>query len=102
MTREELLSIPKRDLFETLHDVRAVYIIPSDKVHDSGYACFDFVAVKGENLDEYIGFGSGCDAVKIIGNLNLGVDCEKDNHCVRLWSMRPFSVSPDASTIELY
>lgn len=41
--REELLSIPKRKWDEEIHGVDVVYIIPSRRKHDSGYACMDFV-----------------------------------------------------------
>lgn len=102
MTKKELLSIPKRKWDEVLHDVNAIYFIPSKRIHDSGYICFDLIAVKGKNHEEYIGFGGGCDAVKISGDVDICFDCEKDNGCIRLWSRRPFSVSVDCSTIELY
>ena len=102
MTKEELLSVPKRKWNETLHGVRAVYIIPSDNIHDSGYACFNFVAVKGEKMNKYVGFGGNCDVVRCRKGLDIRFDCEPDNGCVRLWSENPFSISPDLSTIEFY
>lgn len=42
--RKELLAVPKRKWNEVLTDVTGVYVIPSGRKHDSGYACMDFVA----------------------------------------------------------
>ena len=43
-TRKELLAIPKRNWNEMLCDVSGVYVMPSGRKHDSGWACMDFVA----------------------------------------------------------
>jgi len=53
MTREEFKAIPKRDWKEDITDVSGVYILPSGRKHESGWAIMDFVAVKkdGNKID---------------------------------------------------
>lgn len=57
MTRKELLAVPKRKYGETLTSVRGVWVIPSRRKHESGWATMDLVAETPEGL---VGFGE-CD-----------------------------------------
>ena len=97
ITRKNLLQIPKRKWNEVLHNVNAVYIIPSRRKHDSGYACMEFVAVfKGGR--EMIRFGGGCDSVSLEGQ-HFNMECMYPSGIISIWNDRGFSVSDDVSTI---
>ena len=70
MNKKELLSIPKRKWYETLSGVSGVYVIPSRRKHDSGWACMDFVA-EFSNDRPMVRFGGGCDVVNFVGEDDL-------------------------------
>lgn len=89
MTKEELLSVPKRKWDKELTDVRAIYIISSNQIHDSGYQCMDMVAIIGENLDEYVGFGCDTDSLHISKIEDIGIDVHPNNGCIRLFARQP-------------
>lgn len=99
--REELMSIPKRKWDEEIHGVDAVYIIPSRRKHDSGYACMDFVAsFNGYKGKPMVRFGGGCDDVRLKGN-HFRIDCEYPSRIIHIWNDRTsFSVSCDISSID--
>lgn len=103
MTKEELLNVPHRDYnSEELTDVRAIYIIPTNSIHDSGYQCIDMVAAIGEEFDKYVKFGDGTDAVHITNMKDIVIDVNPKNGCVRLLANRPkrFRVlTPDCSSV---
>ena len=97
--REELLSAPKRKWDDTLHGVDEVYILPSRKKHDSGYACMDFIAGFSKNKP-MVRFGGGCDDVRLKGN-HFRIDCEYPSRIIRIWNDRTsFSISHDLSSID--
>lgn len=98
MNRKELLSIPKRKWDKTLHGVTGVYVIPSGRKHDSGWACMDFVAEFSDDR-RMVRFGGGCDAVSLIGS-NFRMDCEHPSRIIHIWSLKTFSVSHDLSSID--
>lgn len=95
MTRKELLAVPKRKWDETLENVSCVYVIPSRRKHDSGYACMDFVA---ETSSGQIGFGLHCDDVSFEGK-HFRMDCIHPSGIIRIWNRNKFSVSGDVSSI---
>ena len=95
--REELLSVPKRKWDNELHGVDSVYIIPSRRKHDSGWACMDFVAVSDGKSP--VRFGGGCDDVLLNGN-HFRIDCEYPSRIIRIWNDRTsFSITSDLSSI---
>lgn len=96
MNRKELLNTPKRKWDEELKNVFAVFVIPSRRKHDSGWACMDFVAVFSDN--SCIRFGGGCDDVSFMGE-HFQMDCVHPNGILRIHNSRGFSVSPDVSSI---
>lgn len=54
ITRKELLSVPCREWDKVIKDACSVYIIPSGRKHDSGYACMDmveFYTIQEKRLD---------------------------------------------------
>ena len=96
-TKETLLKVPARKWDEILQGVQAVYVIPTDELHDSGYACMRFVAEKKSG--ELIRFGGGCDAVSFRGKY-FKMDCLPGSKIIRIWNYGTFSVSPDISSID--
>ena len=100
MTRKELLAFPKRKWDETLHNVSGVYVIPSRRKHESGWACMDFVAEVSANSSlPMIRFGGGCDDVRFKGD-RFRMDCEYPSGIIHIWNYKPFSISHDLSSID--
>jgi len=99
--RELLLSVPKRKWDDVIHGVDAVYIIPSRRKHDSGYACMDFVAAfNGNKKRPKVRFGGGCDDVRLNGN-HFRIDCEYPSRIIRIWNDRTsFYITHDLSSID--
>ncbi len=100
--RKELLSVPKRKWDDVIHGVDAVYIIPSGRKHESGYACMDFVAsFDGNKGKPMVRFGGVCDDIRLNGN-HFRIDCEYPSRIIRIWNDRTsFSITPDLSSINL-
>lgn len=46
MTRKEFEALPGRDWNKDIGPFDSMVILPSRRLHDSGYRCMDFVAVK--------------------------------------------------------
>lgn len=98
MNRKELLQIPKRKWNEELKGTCGVYVIPSGRKHDSGWACMDFVAEFRDNRP-MVRFGGGCDDVSFWGH-HFRMDCEHPSRIIHIWNSHgTFSVSHDVSSI---
>lgn len=95
MTRKELLEVPKRKWDEILTGVSFVWVIPSRRKHDSGWACIDFVASTPKGL---VRFGGGCDDVSFEGNY-FRMDCDYKTKLLRIWNNRKFTIDCDGSSI---
>ena len=98
--REELLSVPKRKWDETIRSVSTVYIIPSKRKHESGYACMDLVAVTDrDHGNRAVRFGGGCDDISLRGN-HFRIDCEHPSRIIRIWNSHgTFLITDDLSSI---
>lgn len=96
MTRKELMRVPKRDPCETLLNVAGVYVIPSGRKHESGWACMDFVATFYDR--PMVRFGGKCDSVSFDG-FHFHMDCTYPNRVVHIWNVYPFHISQDSDTI---
>lgn len=97
--RKELLEVPKRDWKQILHGVSGVYVIPSGRKHESGYACMDFVATF-QKKKEKVRFGGGCDDVSFMGT-HFRMDCDWPSRIIHIWNSHgTFSVSTDISSID--
>lgn len=95
MTRKELLAVPKRKRDEELL-AEGVWVIPSGRKHDSGWACMDFVAITPEGP---IGFGGRCDDVGFEGS-HFRMDCDYPSRTIHIWNSRgAFTISRDLSSI---
>lgn len=94
---EDLESIPRRKWLETIKTA-LVYVFPSKRIHDSGFACMDFVAVLPDLTR--VRFGGGCDSVSFFGKA-FQMDC-MPNGIIRIFNQRGFTVSCDVSSIFFY
>lgn len=96
MNRTELLAVEKRKWDKPLYNVSGVYVIPSRRKHDSGYACMDFVASTTEGL---VGFGGCCDDVVLEGS-HFRMDCDFKTKLLHIWnSSKNFTISIDLPSI---
>lgn len=98
MTKKELLAIPKRKWDEILNGVDGVYVIPSRRKHDSGYACMDFVAEFSDGRP-MVGFGGYCDDISFIGD-KFRMDCIYPSGIIHIWRPGTFSITCDLSSIK--
>lgn len=65
-TRKELEALPRRNWDEDIGEFNSLIILPTKDIHDSGFQCMDFVAVK--NNIPFIRL-SGCSDVLHIGGI---------------------------------
>ena len=95
-TRKALLQVPKRKWNEQIK-ASGVYVIPSRRKHDSGFACMDFVA---ETKDGLIRFGGYCDDVSFEGQ-HFRMDCIYPEIIIHIWNgnANGFTVTSDVSSI---
>lgn len=98
VTRKALLSIPTRKWDETLSDVSDVYVIPSGRKHESGWACMDFVATFKGRERPMVRFGGRCDDVSFYGS-HFRMDCLHPQRIIHIWNTYPFSITSDLSSI---
>ena len=95
MTRKELLAVPKREWDKTLTGVTGVYVIPSRRKHESGWACMDFVASTPNGL---VRFGGICDDVAFNG-IHFRMDCDYETKLLHIWNSYSFTITADLSSI---
>lgn len=119
MTRKDFEALPERTWSEVLTGVDSIVLIPSRRKHDSGFACFGYVAVKGEqawrcgggdvlHIDGIGGYGkdwitreSGVPSMISVKGWNI--DCLVKSGFLRLWSDKgKLSCEPDLSSMEVY
>lgn len=95
MNRKELLKVPRRNWLDEI-TAKGVWVIPSRRKHDSGWACMDFVA---ETDDGLVRFGGGCDDVAFKGS-HFRMDCDYPSAIIHIWNNHPFVISADLSSID--
>ena len=100
MTRKELLSVPAREWNEELHGVNSVWLIPSGRKHESGWACMDFVASWQYPENKLVRFGGACDSLELAGD-HFVIDCDWPSRIIHIWSQYPFTVEGGISSITL-
>ena len=93
-TRKHLLQVPKRKWDEPIKTT-SVYVIPSGRKHDSGFACMDFVA---DTTNGLVGFGGSCDDVAFEGK-NFRMDCIYPERIIHIWNPKAFVISTGISSI---
>lgn len=94
MNRKELLQVPRRNWIDEII-AKGVWVIPSRRKHDSGWACMDFVAETDNGL---VRFGGGCDDVAFEGS-HFRMDCDYPSAIIHIWNNYPFVISADLSSI---
>lgn len=96
MKRKDLLAVSAREWHEVLEHCSGVYVIPSRRKHDSGWACMDFVAETSNGL---VRFGGCCDDVSFEGE-HFRMDCDFESKLLHIWnSHNKFKISCDGSSI---
>lgn len=120
MTREQIENCPVRNWDEDVGPFDYLIMLPMEDIHDSGYRCMDFVAVK-ENLP--IARLSGCsDVIHISGIGGLGkrprteknlfprevlpvawsIDCLKTSGLLRLFNYNQITAGSALSSFEVF
>lgn len=101
MTKKDFLAIPCRKWDEKLTGVIGVYVLPSRRKHDSGWACMDFVAEFADSRRPMIGFGGCTDDVSFVGS-HFRMDCTYPHGIIHIWCAygRTFSISHNLSSID--
>jgi len=120
MTRKQFEELPHREWSEEIK-CDSIIILPLKEMHDSGYRCMDFVAVKD---NEAVCLLSGCsDVIHIDGIAGLGkdwlkkygsiprlippsewcIDCLPRSGLLRLWpGSREMSCGSALGSFEIY
>jgi hypothetical protein len=117
-TKKELEALPVRKWDEDIGEFDSLIILPTKHLHDSGFWCMDFVAVKG---DEPFCRLSGCsDVIHIDGIGGYGkwdsrsgvpvlvppkgwsIDCVKKSKLIRIFSDGKLKAGSALSSFELY
>jgi len=120
MTRKQFEKLPHREWSEEVV-CDSIIILPLKEMHDSGYRCMDFVAVK-ENKAICL-LSGGSDVIHIDGIAGLGkdwlkkygsvprlippsewsIDCLPKSGLLRLWpGHRKMSCGPALSSFEVF
>lgn len=115
-TKKELEALPARKWSEDIGEFDSLIILPTKHLHDSGFWCMDFVAVKG---NEPFCRLSGCsDVIRIYGISKDGelkqnvqtviplnewkIDCLKKSKLLRLFSDYRLRAGAAVSDFDLY
>jgi hypothetical protein len=117
MSKKELLEISRREWNEDIGIFDSLIIIPTNRVHDSGYTTMDFIAVK-DNLP--IKRLSGCSDVLHLNGIggygqwsgsiptsrpvySWNIDCLKKSKLLHIWCIgKRFKVGEALSSFELF
>lgn len=76
-TIEEFENLPMRGWNQDIGNFDSLIILPTKEIHDSGFRCMDFIAVKGENPIYRL---SGCSDVIHIDGINGLGSCWFNKH----------------------
>ena len=117
-TKKELEALPSREWNQDVNDFDSLIILPTKQLHDSGFRCMDFIAVKDSQPFLRL---SGCsDVIHIEGIGGFGewtpnrgypefvvpkgwsVDCLKKSGLLRLFSDGRLKVGVAISSFEVY
>jgi len=106
VTVEEFLQLKRREWDEDIGGFDSLIILPRDTLHDSGYLCMDFVAVKdGKPLCRL----SGCSDVLHIGGIggsshrcDWSIDCLPTSGLLRMFCHRKLRCGVALSSFEVF
>ena len=119
MSKRDFENVPPRKSFdEDIGLIDSIVILPSKKLHDSGFGLMDFVAVRNEKPICRL---SGCSDVIHIGGIGGGhfnningnysfvhdngvwsIDCLPKSGLLRLWSRNKFRVGAAIGSFEIW
>ena len=118
-TKKEFMELPINDWNKDIGDFTSLVIIPTNKIHDSGFMCMDFVAVKGEDpicrlsgcsdvihINGVGGFGLNLAALQNIPHslppVGWSIDCLKKSKLLRLFCEKPIRAGNALSSFEVF
>ncbi|HYW34168.1 MAG TPA: hypothetical protein VE868_02070 [Balneolaceae bacterium] len=115
-TREEFESLPLREWNENIGEFTSLIILPTRRIHDSGFRNMDFVAVKEDipvcrlsgcsdvlHLDGIGGYGQWNGSIPdSIPPKGWSIDCLKTSGLLRLFSRGKLKVGQALSSFEIF
>lgn len=115
-TKKELEALPAREWNEDIGEFDSLIILPTKHLHDSGFWCMDFVAVKGNepfcrlsgcsdviHIDGIGGYGEWKQNVPtVIPPKGWSIDCLKKSKLLRLFSDGKLKAGRALSSFVLY
>ena len=117
-TKKELESLPNRKWDEEIGEFDSLIILPTSNLHDSGYWCMDFVAVRDTepfcklsgcsdviHIDGIGGYGKwtpGLGVPTLIPPKGWSIDCLKKSKLIRLFTHGKLTAGRALSSFELY
>lgn len=117
MTRKEIEDCPRREWNEDIGEFDSMVILPLMKLHDSGYRCMDFVAIKDGKPFKRL---SGCsDVIHINGiggygkykgggipsmtePINWSIDCLKKSGLLQIFTHGKLTCDSALSSFSIY
>lgn len=110
MTRKELEAVPRRKWDEDIGDFNYLVILPTRRMHDSGYRSMEFIAIRDGKPLRRLG---GCADVIHIGGIakpllewtkvGWSLDCLPKSGLLRLFCTAHYiRVGMDISSFEVY
>jgi hypothetical protein len=115
-TKKELEALPAREWGEDIGEFDSLIILPTKHLHDSGFWCMDFVAVKGNEpfcrlsgcsdviqIDGIGGYGEWKQNVPtVIPPKGWSIDCLKKSKLLRVFSDGKLKAGRALSSFDLY
>lgn len=117
-TKKELEALPERKWDEEIGEFDSLIILPTKHLHDSGFWCMDFVAVRGRepfcklsgcsdviHIDGIGGYGkwdSRSGVPTLVPPKGWSIDCLKKSKLLRLFSDGKLRAGRALSSFELY
>lgn len=119
-TRKDFDALPQRQWNENIGEFDTLVIMPTRRIHDSGYRCMDFVAVRDEipicrlsgcsdiiHINGIGGFGDNWvdkykTVPKLIPPIGWSIDCLKTSGLLRLFSGRKLTAGNALSSFEIF
>lgn len=115
-TRKDFESLPLREWNEDIGIFNSLIILPTRKIHDSGYACMDFIAVKDNvpfcrlsgcsdviHFDGIGGYGEWKgDIPKLVPPKGWCIDCLRTSKLLRIFSDGNIKAGTALSSFEIY